>query len=120
AAAAKGLEHELAEAKAWQQTLYDAGWAGIDWPREHGGRGGSAIEAAIFQEEEAKVVAWDVVKMPYNVSMSMAGPVVAAFGTPEQKAEHLPAMLRGDELWCQLFSEPGAGSDLAALATRAE
>jgi acyl-CoA dehydrogenase len=101
----------------WQHTLYDHGWAGITWPSQFGGRGGTAIQAAIFDEEQAR---FDVATGAFAVSIGMVGPTLMAHGSPEQQQQYLGPMLRGDHLWCQLFSEPGAGSDLASLATRAE
>src|SRR5687768_7060035 len=103
-------------AKAWQATLFDNGWAGITWPKEYGGRGGTAREAQIFSEEAGR---FDVPANAFAVGVGMAGPTILAHGTEEQKARFLPPMLRGDEVWCQLFSEPGAGSDLANLSCRA-
>jgi alkylation response protein AidB-like acyl-CoA dehydrogenase len=108
---------QLEMAKAWQRTKFDAGWAAIHWPVEHGGRGLSGIEAGVFAEEEAH---FDVSARFFVVGTDMAGPTLMAHGTPEQQQRFLEPMLRGDEVWCQLFSEPGAGSDLASLATRAE
>src|SRR5581483_5408971 len=106
----------IAVAKRWQQFLADEGWACITWPRAYGGRGGTPTQAAIFTEECAKVGAFG---QTFAVGISMAGPTIIAHGTEAQKARHLPPMLRGDQVWCQLFSEPGAGSDLAGLSTRA-
>jgi alkylation response protein AidB-like acyl-CoA dehydrogenase len=108
---------QLEMAKAWQRTKFDAGWAAIHWPVDHGGRGLSGIEAGVFAEEEAR---FDVSARFFMVGIDMAGPTLMAHGTPEQQKRFLEPMLRGDEVWCQLFSEPGAGSDLASLATRAE
>jgi alkylation response protein AidB-like acyl-CoA dehydrogenase len=108
-------EHVRA-AKAWQATLYDEGWAGITWPREHGGRGGTPIQQIIYDQEAAH---FDVPPGVFAQGIGMAGPTLIAFGTPEQQRRYLPPMLRGDEVWCQLFSEPGAGSDLAGLTTAA-
>jgi alkylation response protein AidB-like acyl-CoA dehydrogenase len=102
---------------AWQRTLWDGGWAGISFPREWYGRGGSLIQEVIFAEESAD---FGVTTGLFAVAHSMVGPAILALGTDEQRHRFLPAMLRGDELWCQLFSEPGAGSDLAGLGTRAE
>jgi len=102
--------------KQWQHTLYDGGWAGITWPKAYGGRGASAIEAAIFNQEQAK---FDVSAGIFAVGIGMVGPTLIAHGTDEQKERYLDRMLRGEEVWCQLFSEPGAGSDLAGLGTRA-
>jgi len=101
----------------WQRRLFDAGYAGVDWPTEGGGRGASPVEQLIYVEELERAHA------PYVgvnfVGLLHAGPTVAVEGTPEQRARYLPKILRGDEVWCQGFSEPDAGSDLAALRTRA-
>lgn len=102
--------------KEWQQTLYANGWAGITWPEAFGGRGGTGIEQAIFDVEQSH---FDVSTGAFAVGIGMVGPTLVAHGTDEQKARYLQPLLRGDEIWCQLFSEPGAGSDLAGLATRA-
>ncbi|MEV6859076.1 acyl-CoA dehydrogenase [Streptomyces microflavus] len=102
---------------AWQRMLYDAGYAGLHWPVDAGGRGATPTQHLIFLEETEKAGA------PYVganfVGLLHAGPTVAAEGTAEQRARWLPPVLRGDEVWCQGFSEPDAGSDLAALRTRA-
>ena len=103
---------------AWQRRMYDAGWAGISWPREFGGRGATLMEQLIWYEEYARAGAPDVTTG--FVGLKHAGPTLIACGTDEQKAYHLPRILRGDVVWCQGFSEPNAGSDLAALQTRAE
>jgi acyl-CoA dehydrogenase len=103
--------------QAWQRTLYDGGWAGITWPKEYGGRGGRPIHQVIFGQEQA---GYGVSSGAFMISIGMAGPTILAHGTDGQKERFLPPMLRGDEMWCQLFSEPGAGSDLASLSTRAE
>ena len=108
---------QLEMARAWQRTKFEAGWAAIHWPVEHGGRGQTGIEAGVFAEEEAR---FDVSARFFVVGVDMAGPTLMAHGTREQQARFLEPMLRGDEVWCQLFSEPGAGSDLASLSTRAE
>ena len=112
---AEEAEH-VARARAWQRTLYDAGYAGITWPKPYGGRGGTALEAMIFNQEQAAFV---VDTGPFTVGSAMAGPTIIAHGSEAQKARYLDPLLRGEEIWCQLFSEPGAGSDLAGLATRA-
>jgi alkylation response protein AidB-like acyl-CoA dehydrogenase len=112
---AQEAEH-VARARAWQRTLHEGGYAGITWPKQYGGRGGSAWQAMIFNQEQA---AFAVDTGPFTVGVAMAGPTLIAHGNEEQKARYLDAMLRGDKIWCQLFSEPGAGSDLAGLATRA-
>ena len=101
----------------WQRMLHDAGYAGIDWPVEGGGRGASPVEALVYLEELERAHA------PYVgvnfVGLLHAGPTIVAEGTAQQRARFLPPILRGDEVWCQGFSEPDAGSDLAALRTRA-
>ncbi len=107
---------QLAMAKAWQRTKFEAGWAAIHWPVEHGGRGQTGIEAGVFAEEESR---FDVSARFFVVGIDMAGPTLMAHGTATQQTRFLEPMLRGDEVWCQLFSEPGAGSDLASLSTRA-
>jgi alkylation response protein AidB-like acyl-CoA dehydrogenase len=101
----------------WQRRLFDAGYAGISWPKAYGGRGATPSEELIFLEETERAGA------PYVgcnfVSTLHAGPTIAAEGTAEQRARYLPPILRGDNVWCQGFSEPEAGSDLASLRTRA-
>jgi alkylation response protein AidB-like acyl-CoA dehydrogenase len=106
----------LALAKVWQARKADAGWACIHWPKEYGGRGASAIQRLIFEDEERRVGAPTGF---FEIGLGMAGPTLRAYATDEQKARYLPKMLRGEEIWCQLFSEPAAGSDLAALRMRA-
>ena len=101
-------------AATWQTTKFEAGWAGLTWPVEFGGRGKSSHFNAIFAEEEA---AYDVPLGGYSQSIGMAGPTIISHGTAAQKARYLEPMLRGVETWCQLFSEPNAGSDLAGLRT---
>jgi alkylation response protein AidB-like acyl-CoA dehydrogenase len=103
-------------ARRWQRTMHEAGWAGISWPREYGGRGATLIEQWIFQEEMARAKA----PAPANLlGLVMGGPVVIAHGTEEQKERFLEPILSAEEIWCQGFSEPEAGSDLASLKTRA-
>ncbi|MCY3637195.1 MAG: acyl-CoA dehydrogenase family protein [bacterium] len=101
----------------WQRMLYDAGYAGINWPSEFGGRGSTPAEHLIFLEETTRMGA-PYVGMNF-VGQLHAGPTLILEATPEQQARHLPAMLKGEEVWCQGFSEPNAGSDLASLSTRA-
>ncbi len=113
----KGLEAQRDYELAWQRTLFDAGWAGINWPKEYGGRGASLMEQLIWFEEYARVEAPET--KTHFVGLKHAGPTLIACGSPEQKAFHLPKILRGDVIWCQGFSEPNAGSDLAALQTKA-
>jgi alkylation response protein AidB-like acyl-CoA dehydrogenase len=110
------LEH-VGVCKEWQRKIHDAGFAGIAVPVEYGGRGGTAAEARVFQTEAAR---YEIDTGVFSVGLAMVVPTLLAFGTEEQKREHLPPMLRGERVWCQLFSEPGAGSDLAGLTTRAE
>ncbi len=107
----------VTEGKAWQRRLFDGGWAGITWPVEYGGRGGDFVQSLIFRQEEAN---FDVTSGLFAVAIGMAGPTIISHGTDEQRNRYLPAMLRGEQVWCQLFSEPAAGSDLASLATRAD
>jgi alkylation response protein AidB-like acyl-CoA dehydrogenase len=102
--------------RAWQRRLFEHGWAGITWPKQYGGRGGTGIQQAIFDEEQA---AFDVSTGVFAVGIGMVGPTLIAHGTDEHKSRYLERLLRGDDIWCQLFSEPGAGSDLASLSTKA-
>jgi alkylation response protein AidB-like acyl-CoA dehydrogenase len=104
------------ELKAWQRTLFEGGWAGISWPKEYGGRGATLMQQAIFQEELALA---DAPHLIGTIGLSLVGPTIIALGTDEQKARYLPPILSGEEIWCQGFSEPNAGSDLAALGTKA-
>jgi alkylation response protein AidB-like acyl-CoA dehydrogenase len=107
----------IVEAKRWQATLADAGWAAIHWPAAHGGRDASGLESSLLFEEMAR---YDVPGTLFSIGIAMIGPTIIAHGTDEQKARYLQPMRRGEEIWCQLWSEPDAGSDLAALQTRAE
>ena len=102
------------EMKIWQRKKYDGGWAAITWPTEYGGRAGTPIESMIFNEEQSK---FDVPIGFIAASLGMIGPALMRFGSESQK-KYLKPMLRGDEVWCQLFSEPDAGSDLAAVRTQ--
>lgn len=106
-----------ANCQRWQRTLWDGGWAGVAWPKSFGGRGGRPIEASIFGQEQSR---FGVSTGVFAIAHGMVGPTLMRHGTPEQQARFLPAMLRGDDVWCQLFSETEAGSDLANLRTRAE
>lgn len=101
----------------WQRKKYEGGWAGIAWPREYGGCGLSPVQQMIWYEECARVGAPSVGML--SIALHHAGPTVMMRGTPEQKSSHLPRILSGNTVWCQGFSEPGAGSDLAGLRTRA-
>jgi alkylation response protein AidB-like acyl-CoA dehydrogenase len=110
------LDEWVAYGKAWQRKLYEAGWCGIAWPQAYGGRGATLIEQCIFQEEMAHARTPLLINL---AGLTMGGPVLIAHGTEEQKQRHLKKILAADEIWCQGFSEPNAGSDLAALKTRA-
>ncbi|MEW6475793.1 MAG: acyl-CoA dehydrogenase family protein [Actinomycetota bacterium] len=99
----------------WQRTKYEAGFAAISWPKEWGGRGGTLMEEIIFAEEEQR---FDVETGAFLISLGMIAPTLMTHGTDEQRA-HVARILSGEEVWCQLFSEPTAGSDLAAMRTRA-
>jgi alkylation response protein AidB-like acyl-CoA dehydrogenase len=102
--------------RRWQARLAEAGWVGIDWPAEYGGRGATPVEVATFNTEYARSRAPQLVN---RVGINLAGPTLLAHGTPEQLARWLPPITTAEQIWCQLFSEPGAGSDLAGLSTRA-
>lgn len=102
---------------AWQKTQHEGGWAGLAWPTAVGGRGASVLEQIVWFEEYARAGAPSPLDAGF-VGLNHAGPTLIACGTPEQQARYLPPLLRGEEIWCQGFSEPGAGSDLAAVRTR--
>jgi alkylation response protein AidB-like acyl-CoA dehydrogenase len=112
----ENLDEWVAYGKGWQRRLYEAGWCGVHWPAEYGGRGATLIEQIIFQEEMARAKAPLLINL---AGLTMGGPVLIRHGTDEQKKRHLKSILAADEIWCQGFSEPNAGSDLAALRTRA-
>ncbi len=112
----EGLD-EIQAAKLWQKRKYDAGWACIRWPQEYGGRGASAIEQVIWNQEEGKFATPGSV---FAIGQGMAAPTMMAWASEEHKRRHLPPLASGEHIWCQLFSEPAGGSDLAALRTRAE
>jgi alkylation response protein AidB-like acyl-CoA dehydrogenase len=114
----RGGAEQVSFGRAWMRRLFDGGYAGLDWPREYGGRGASASESLIFGEEYAR--AWAPDLTPLSVGTSLTGPVLIAHGTPAQRERFLAPILRGEDVWCQGFSEPNAGSDLAALRTRGE
>ena len=112
-----GDEHSLVvERKAWERKLHEGGWTGLGWPREHGGRGASIEQQVIFNEEYAR--AGGPGRMGH-IGETLAGPTLIAFGSAAQQARYLPGILRGEDLWCQGYSEPSAGSDLANVKTKA-
>ncbi len=106
----------LARAKTWQALKFDAGFAKVTWEPEYGGRNGTAMQQVIFNQEEAR---YDVPAEAFVIGLGMIAPTLRAVGTEEQKRRYLQRLLRGDDVWCQLFSEPGAGSDVASLSTLA-
>lgn len=109
-------DDEVAWAKAWQATKFDNGWAVLTWPKEYGGQAMGRLEAAVFSQEEAR---FQTPPEIYGIGHGMLGPTLMAHGTEEQKERYLEEMARGQMVWCQLFSEPAAGSDLAGLRTTA-
>ncbi len=112
-----GREHEAFDERlAWERHLAAAGWTCVGWPVEHGGRGASLTEQVIFHEEYARA---DAPAKVSHLGQELLGPTLIAFGTPEQQRRFLPPIVSVDELWCQGYSEPGAGSDLAAVSTTA-
>ena len=106
----------IAEAKAWQKKKADAGWACITWPEEYGGRGATPMQNVIWNQEQAK---FDAPRDIYGIGIGMCGPTILTHGTDAQKARWIPKLISGEEVWCQLFSEPSAGSDLAGLRSTA-
>ena len=115
-------EHDLQARRdfdlAWQRRLFDAGYAGISWPKEYGGRGAS-LDGAADLVRGVRACRARTSRRRSFVGLNHGGPTLIACGSEEQKAFHLPHILRGEVIWCQGFSEPGAGSDLAGLQTRA-
>src|SRR5437870_5931922 len=111
------MDGYISNRRAWQRKLYDAGYVGMTWPKEYGGRGRSLMYQLIFNDEMILAHAPE----PINViGLGMGGPVVIAHGSDEQKRRYLAPLLSAEEIWCQGFSEPNAGSDLSGLQTRAE
>lgn len=111
-----GLEDKRRFWSVWQRKLFEAGFAGLSWPAEYGGAGADAKIKAIFNEETDRAGAPERLNI---IGEDFAGPTIVAFGSDEQKRQYLEPILRGDETWCQLFSEPESGSDLASLRTKA-
>jgi alkylation response protein AidB-like acyl-CoA dehydrogenase len=110
------IESRFTALRRWQKVLFDAGWIGISWSREAGGQGLSPMHQLVFSEELARAGAPQPIGL---IGLDVVGPSIDNFGTLEQKRQLLPRLLSGDDIWCQGFSEPGAGSDLASLRTRA-
>jgi len=108
---------EVETLREWQRTLAGGRWVGIHWPVEYGGRGASLVQVAIYNEELARARAPQILG---RAGVNLVGPTLMAYGTDEQKERWLAKILSAEHIWCQLFSEPGAGSDLAGLSTRAE
>src|SRR6266481_231452 len=104
-------------AKAWQKKKADGGWVCLHWPKEYGGRGASPVERVIFQQEEG---VYGKLTSPFQMGEGMCGPTLMAYGSEADKRRYLPKLASGEEIWCQLFSEPAGGSDVAGLRTRAE
>ena len=115
--AEESMQARFAYLRAWQKKLFDAGWAGISWHEEYGGRGASLMQQVIFIEEMARA---EAPPMANVLGLGLIGPTIIAFGTEAQKKRFLEKILSAEEIWCQGFSEPNAGSDLAALSTEAK
>jgi len=103
-------------AQAWQKKKAEAGWTCITWPKEYGGQGGTSIQNVIWNQEEARYKTPPAI---FGIGLGMCGPTILTHGTEEQKQKWIPKMITGEEIWCQLFSEPSAGSDLAGLRSTA-
>ncbi|MBD3646092.1 MAG: acyl-CoA dehydrogenase family protein, partial [Pseudomonadales bacterium] len=110
-------EYKNPDAKLWLDRMAEKGWTAPTWPKEYGGGGLSKEEYLILQDEMVRINARNPIS---GMGFSMIGPTLLDYGTEEQKKEHLPKIVRGEVRWCQGYSEPGAGSDLAGLSTRAE
>ena len=114
----RSAEDKVAFARRWQRVLYDGGWSGLSWPKEYGGRALSPLQQLLFREEYVRAGAPEMIDI--GVGPGLTGPTLIHHGTDWQKRRFLEPILRGDEVWCQGFSEPGSGSDLASLRTRGE
>lgn len=112
----KPLEESFPFLRAWQRRLQEGGWAAVSWPREYGGRSATLMQQAIFWEEMARV---EAPPMANALGLGLIGPTIIAYGTDAQKKRFIPKILSAEEIWCQGFSEPNAGSDLASLQTEA-
>ena len=115
-AASRADHEEVRKLRAWQKKMYEGGYVGIDWPREFGGRGASIVEVIILYQEMARAESPQIVN---RGGVSMLGPTLMKHGTAVQQKRFLSKILSAEEMWCQGFSEPNAGSDLANLQTRA-
>jgi alkylation response protein AidB-like acyl-CoA dehydrogenase len=112
----KPLEESFPYFRAWQRKLYEGGWAAVSWPKEYGGRSATLMQQAIFWEEMARI---EAPPMANALGLGLIGPTIIAYGTEAQKKRFVPKILSAEEIWCQGFSEPNAGSDLASLQTEA-
>lgn len=112
----KPIEESFTYLRAWQRKLYEGGWAAVSWPKEYGGRSASLMLQSIFWEEMARV---EAPPMANSLGLGLIGPTIIAYGTDAQKERYIPKILSAEEIWCQGFSEPNAGSDLASLQTEA-
>lgn len=112
----KPIEVSFPYLRAWQHKLQEGGWAAVSWPKEYGGRSATLMQQAIFWEEMARV---EAPPMPNSLGLGIIGPTIIAYGTEAQKKRYIPKILNAEEIWCQGFSEPNAGSDLAGLQTEA-
>jgi alkylation response protein AidB-like acyl-CoA dehydrogenase len=111
-------KHDIVEvARAWQKKKSEGGWVCLHWPKEYGGRGASPVEKVIWQQEEG---IYFKLTSPFQIGEGMCGPTIMAYGSEADKRRYLPKIASGEEIWCQLFSEPAGGSDVAGLRTRAE
>ncbi|MEL7199837.1 MAG: acyl-CoA dehydrogenase [Pseudomonadota bacterium] len=111
-----GDQDPIAASKAWQKKKADNGWAALMWPKQFGGRGATPMERIIWSQEEG---VFGKLSSMFNIGIGMCGPTMIAYASEEQKRRYLPKLASGEEVWCQLFSEPGSGSDLAGLRTQA-
>jgi len=111
------LAEEVAALVGWQRKLHDGGWVGVHWPKEYGGRGATVIENYLLQEELARAKAPEIIN---RIGVNLVGPTLITHGTEAHKRRYLANILAAEEIWCQLFSEPNAGSDLTSLRCRAE
>ncbi len=112
--AEESMEARFTYLRAWQRKMFDAGWAGVSWPKEYGGRGATLMEQVIFIEEMARA---EAPPMANVLGLGLIGPTIIAYGNDAQKKRYLAKILSAEEIWCQGFSEPNAGSDLAALSS---